>query len=105
MAAVSSSCLTPMVTLRPCFRVDLRHGFQRSLDFGHSRPVNCRRFELEKLSVSASTNNNAVSVNSSVPPATLSRSVLLRILTRLFALRSLLGSYVYINVCMKFFSL
>ncbi|KAH0985509.1 hypothetical protein GBA52_012686 [Prunus armeniaca] len=65
-AAVSSPCSTPLMTQKPSLRVDIRHGFLKSFDFGHQKPLKWKTFHLKEWVVSAST-DNAVSVTDPVP--------------------------------------
>lgn len=71
-AAVSSPCSTPLMTQKPSLRVDFRHGFLKSFDFGHQKPIKWKTFHLKELVVSAST-DNAVSVTDPVPSLTRSK--------------------------------
>ncbi|KAF5454953.1 hypothetical protein F2P56_024580, partial [Juglans regia] len=58
--------------LNSLLKLDLGHGFYRSLDFGYLRPTQSRTFECKKLVVSAASNDNAASLSEST--ATLTRS-------------------------------
>ncbi|XP_034211498.1 acetolactate synthase small subunit 1, chloroplastic-like isoform X2 [Prunus dulcis] len=71
-AAVSSPCSTPLMTQKPSLRVDFRHVFLKSFDFGHQKPIKWKTFHLKELVVSAST-DNAVSVTDPVPSLTRSK--------------------------------
>ncbi|XP_021813181.1 acetolactate synthase small subunit 1, chloroplastic-like [Prunus avium] len=71
-AAVSSPCSTSLMTQKPSLRVDFRHGFLKSFDFGHQKPLKWKTFHLKELVVSAST-DNAVSVTDPVPSLTRSK--------------------------------